>query len=273
MKPTPKAAVAASTAFVVLWIWGQELQGIQVDPNSPMARAHWVASAIVNGLMLLLIIPLVLTAWTLAVLRTTQALRRTGRDPRPSRLAAELGLRAGELASLPDHVLERLEEQVAIDALTGVMRRAAGEACVDRMMARARRRGEELMVAFVDVDGLKRMNDTRGHGAGDALLRGVAEVLKDRLRGQDLVFRYGGDEFVCVLPDCDLAAARGIFAGIQVAARHQGLSISFGLAEMSPHETRESLLERADSELYRGRRQRRAEDPPRWQKYPTAFPG
>ncbi|MBA2695858.1 MAG: GGDEF domain-containing protein, partial [Actinobacteria bacterium] len=71
---------------------------------------------------------------------------------------------------------------------------------LEREMARSSRAREALSVAFIDVDHLKQVNDTRGHAAGDRLLQHVADALRSRLRSYDLVVRYGGDEFICVMP-------------------------------------------------------------------------
>ena len=78
-------------------------------------------------------------------------------------------------------------------------------------MRRARREGTSLVVAFVDVDGLKAVNDTHGHAAGDDVLRAVAERLRARMRSYDLLVRMGGDEFLCALPNITVAEARERF--------------------------------------------------------------
>jgi diguanylate cyclase (GGDEF)-like protein len=133
------------------------------------------------------------------------------------------------------------------------MRRAAGLGAVERELARARRLHTPLTVAFVDVDGLKTMNDTSGHAAGDALLTGVAALLRGRLRDHDIVFRYGGDEFVCVLPDADREAANRLFSRLSQVGAEKGCSFSYGLAAYQPGDSAVSLLGRADAELYESR--------------------
>lgn len=152
--------------------------------------------------------------------------------------------------------LLKLRDQVTFDELTGVMRRVAGVAAVEREIHRARRHRTPLAVVFVDVDGLKRTNDTKGHVAGDQLLKNVARVLAERLRGHDIVFRYGGDEFVCVLPECTGDDAEQNLSGIRDAALNQGFSFSCGVAQLEPHDDIVSLLGRADGLLYQGRRRR-----------------
>ena len=108
-------------------------------------------------------------------------------------------------------------EASEIDELTHVRRRGAGIKQLQREIDRARRAPEELMVAFVDVDGLKRVNDTKGHLAGDALLVAVADSLRACLRSYDLIMRFGGDEFVCVLPHADVTQVRGRFDEVSKA--------------------------------------------------------
>ena len=109
---------------------------------------------------------------------------------------------------------------------------------------------------------LGRNDDPREAAAGvdllliatpDAAIAGVAEVLKGRLRAEDAIFRYGGDEFCCILPDADRAAAGRIVEDALIAARERGGSFSVGLAQLSAADDRASLLARADTELYRGR--------------------
>jgi len=90
----------------------------------------------------------------------------------------------------------------AKDHLTGVYERRSGFAELEREIARARRMGAPVVVAFFDVDGLKEVNDRFGHTAGDRMLVEFATMLTAHLRPYDLVMRYGGDEFVCVLPVC-----------------------------------------------------------------------
>ena len=94
-----------------------------------------------------------------------------------------------------------------VDHLTGALRRRVGLGAIQREIDRTRRTGERLVVAFVDVDGLKTVNDTEGHAAGDELLREVARSITQHLRSYDVIARFGGDEFVCSLSGQDAAGA------------------------------------------------------------------
>lgn len=146
-------------------------------------------------------------------------------------------------------------EYSSLDDLTGVYRRGAGFVEFEREIARAKRSAEPLVVAFVDVDGLKAVNGSLGHAGGDRLLRDVAKALKARLRSHDLIIRYGGDEFVCALSGLTMADATKRFALVNAAlldAPSAG-SITVGLAALAPDESLESVLARADAALYRER--------------------
>jgi diguanylate cyclase (GGDEF)-like protein len=198
----------------------------------------------------LAVLPLLLAIWALVFGRTWVEARKARDAQVRLALAADLGLSPRELGSLTTEGLFKLREQAAFDDLTGVFRRAAGIAAAEREIARARRQKSPLTVAFVDVDGLKQANDIRGHKAGDELLKGLASALKAGLRGQDLVLRYGGDEFVCVLPDTPMDAGGEKMRQIQAEAAKAGFSFSVGVAELARSDDVVSLLGRADRELY-----------------------
>ena len=198
----------------------------------------------------LAVLPLLLVIWLFVFGRTWAEARRARDAEIRLALAADLGLSPRELGSLTTQGLFKLREQAAFDDLTGVLRRAAGIHALEREIARARRQKSPLTVAFVDLDGLKQANDNRGHAAGDTLLRDLATALKTGLRGQDLVLRYGGDEFVCVLPDTPSDAGGDKLRQIQTEANRSGLAFSLGLAELERSDDVVSLLGRADRELY-----------------------
>jgi diguanylate cyclase (GGDEF)-like protein len=142
-----------------------------------------------------------------------------------------------------------------VDELTGSYRRGVGTLALQHEIDRARRSGHGLVLAFVDVDGLKEINDQEGHAAGDALLIDVVETIRAKLRSYDPVVRYGGDEFLCALSDVDLDSARARFSEIQVALGElrDGYSISVGLAELHSDDTLEDLTGRGDAALYEAR--------------------
>jgi diguanylate cyclase (GGDEF)-like protein len=112
------------------------------------------------------------------------------------------------------------------------------------------------MLAFVDVDGLKQINDSRGHLAGDALLRLVGRTLIGNLRPYDVIVRYGGDEFLCAMPDIGASEARARFRKIchALAAVDGDYSLSFGLARSNENDTLDDLIARADADLLAGRK-------------------
>ena len=147
-------------------------------------------------------------------------------------------------------------EASEVDELTHVRRRGAGIEQLERESERARRAGEGLVVAFVDVDGLKQVNDTEGHLAGDALLIAVADSLRVCLRSYDLVMRFGGDEFVCALPDSSLEQVRGRFGEVSRSLRASPVagSITVGFTELVDGDRAEDLIRRADADLLARRR-------------------
>jgi diguanylate cyclase (GGDEF)-like protein len=147
----------------------------------------------------------------------------------------------------------------AIDPLTGCLNHGAMRERLAEEIARARRQGTPLAVTILDLDDFKRVNDTYGHPTGDALLRHVAEALRGEYRSFDQVARYGGDEFVVILPNvrgprADIAAARAlrVLREIHIArpdGTHEGITVSCGVAEWAEPEGPAELLERADKAL------------------------
>lgn len=145
------------------------------------------------------------------------------------------------------------------DELTGARTRTFGLEEMSRELERAHRTGAILVLAFVDVDGLKAVNDSQGHLAGDALLRRTGEALRASVRSYDVVVRYGGDEFICGMANVSETTARPRFEQVAAAlasidAEH---SITFGLAHAEPSENLEELISRADENLLTTRRSNR----------------
>jgi diguanylate cyclase (GGDEF)-like protein len=145
------------------------------------------------------------------------------------------------------------------DELTGARTRKFGLEEMSRELERAHRTGAIMLLAFVDVDGLKAVNDNQGHLAGDALLRRTGEALRASVRSYDVVVRYGGDEFICGMANVSESTARPRFERVAAAlasvdAEH---SITFGLAHAAPSDSLEELISRADENLLTTRRSNR----------------
>jgi diguanylate cyclase (GGDEF)-like protein len=144
------------------------------------------------------------------------------------------------------------------DDLTGALRRGVGLAAVQRELERAHRTHDRLVVAFVDLDGLKSVNDTFGHAAGDRLLQRVAKLIIGHLRPYDVVARVGGDEFVCSLSGIDADAVRERFrlVSADLATGPDPGAISVGLDERRAGDSVDDLVNRADNALVAAKRAR-----------------
>lgn len=150
--------------------------------------------------------------------------------------------------------LERALASAHLDDLTGAYRREMGRLALSHEIARARRGDGRFVLAFVDVDDLKAINDCDGHPAGDTALRSVAEAMRARLRPFDPIIRYGGDEFVAGLGGTDVEEVEQRFDAIKSILAGAGVAITVGLARLEGEETADELVARADHALYRQRR-------------------
>ena len=152
----------------------------------------------------------------------------------------------------------RLTELAATDDLTGLLARRFLEAHLRGLVAAASRHGRPLSVVMIDIDNFKAINDTHGHQVGDEVLRTAVDRMRGRLRAEDLLGRWGGDELMLVLPDIDLegavAAAEGLRrtiadTGLSVDGERIPISISAGAAAWHG-DSAVGLIGRADSALY-----------------------
>ena len=168
-----------------------------------------------------------------------------------------------QLASLTG----RLRELAMIDSLTGVLNRRAFLDHADGEWVRHRRHGHALACAMIDVDGFKKINDTFGHAAGDAVLQHIGALVRATLRASDLPARLGGDEFIALMPETNLEGAMVTAERLlgRVAARPLTVldqsfatTLSIGVAGAESCNSLEELMARADAALYRAKKEGRA---------------
>lgn len=174
-------------------------------------------------------------------------------------------LRAAIEIAIYNHFTEvELREQASIDALTGLYNRRFIDRALTLEFQRSQRTRSPLSVVMIDIDQFKSLNDTYGHNAGDQMLRSVAEAIQSGLRKSDLVCRYGGDEFMVILP---YASASDTFVKMEaICSQVKGsvmayegvrlaVTLSAGIATTPDHANNlEELVRAADAALYRAKR-------------------
>ncbi|MVV47229.1 diguanylate cyclase [Pseudomonas sp. PB120] len=190
------------------------------------------------------------------------------RDEREHEVANRLQSLAERVAHMEQEALgyrEHLEEQrqkALIDPLTGLPNRAAWSERLEQEIGEWQRHGNTLLLAMLDLDHFKRINDNYGHLAGDKVLKIIATVLRKRLRGTDFIARFGGEEFVLLMPGTIPAAGvkllENLRAAIEACPFHfKGepvtITISMGLTAFKPGENSDLVLKRADQALYRAK--------------------
>ena len=163
-------------------------------------------------------------------------------------LAAEAEFAIGRAADV-----DRLQRMVRTDELTGLPNRRALEEQLPRELARARREGSPLSIAMVDLDHFKDFNDRHGHLAGDRHLKRATAAWRQVLRPYDVLARFGGEEFVAIMPGCDLRAASEVIERLR-SATPSGETASAGVVEWVLNEHPDVLVSRADTALYDAKR-------------------
>lgn len=165
--------------------------------------------------------------------------------------------------------LERTEATSIMDSLTRVLNRAAFDMRIQQVVKDYKRFEDPCIMMVVDIDHFKQINDTHGHLAGDKALTSIAHTLRQNVRESDQVFRYGGEEFVVLLPKTGMKGARSIAEKVRrrvaeirthlvndfYADREQRveITVSIGLSELSKEDSPETWFQRADEALYRAK--------------------
>jgi diguanylate cyclase (GGDEF)-like protein/PAS domain S-box-containing protein len=228
-----------------------------IDPQSSLQCGHFVHPPETGSLC----VPLTVQGETLGLLCLIGAdARRNKHQTGRRQLTVTVG-EAIKLCLFSLKLREKLHEQAIRDSLTGLFNRRYLEETLSRELHRARRGNSPLCVAMLDLDHFKRFNDTFGHDAGDSLLRELGQVLREKLRKSDISCRYGGEEFVLVLPESSLADTQQRVEQIRVLVkklqvRHGDqmlgtITVSAGIAQAGEHgSTARELVRAADTALY-----------------------
>ena len=198
------------------------------------------------------------------LLRETRNIQTEALASRDSMVAARQEVQEAEQRI---HALEKklqhMSELVREDQLTGSLNRRGLDDIYERETARADRRGTPLCVALLDLDDFKRLNDTYGHAAGDSALKHLVKITKDTLRTMDVIARFGGEEFLILLPETTVEAASATMTRLQrELTKHFFLhdnekvliTFSAGVALRQPNEEQASLVKRADMAMYEAKK-------------------
>jgi len=207
------------------------------EPNDPFYKFH--ISQSVRGLVGLVLLFSVSTFFQQFQLKLTR-----GRLAEQVEISVQHQIRAEEFLRL-----------AMVDPLTGLPNRRCAQERLAKEISRARRYKSSLAVLMLDLDDFKQLNDQYGHTVGDSAIMIFAERLRTAIRGSDLAVRMGGDEFVVLLPACNLEQVRRVLGRlspleIEVEGIHIPFAFSAGWTEYRQGETPEQLLERADNALY-----------------------
>lgn len=197
------------------------------------------------------------------VLRETRLVQTEALTARDRMVAArqEVEEAEGRIAAL-EAELRHMSELVREDQLTGSLNRRGLDDVFERETARSDRRGTPLCVALLDLDDFKRLNDTHGHLAGDGALRHLVKIVKETLRSMDVIARFGGEEFVILLPETTIEAAAQTMTRLQreltkhfFLHENEKLLITFsaGVALRIPNEQQAALIGRADKAMYQAK--------------------
>lgn len=159
--------------------------------------------------------------------------------------------------------LQETRQQLMLDPLTGARNRFGMEVTLSQEIARARRSGNSFTIALIDLDHFKAINDSHGHDVGDQVLLYFTQLSKAVLRESDVLFRYGGEEFLVLLPDTERDGAVFMLERLQqmlqksplhVGQKRIHVTFSAGVAELAAHDNASGLIQRADRALYRAKR-------------------
>ena len=155
---------------------------------------------------------------------------------------------------------KELEHYVSMDDMTNTYNRKMGLKMLKNYFILSKRHKNNLSICYVDIDGLKYVNDSFGHVEGDELIRDISEMLRASLRESDVVSRMGGDEFLIILPECGIEGAAKVMKRLretiglynEVSQKNYRASVSFGISEFSPSNERtiKDLLAEADNKMY-----------------------
>jgi diguanylate cyclase (GGDEF)-like protein len=157
---------------------------------------------------------------------------------------------------------EEIKQIATIDPLTKVYNRNYFYEASEQIFANAKRYNEDLSVAILDIDHFKKINDTYGHDVGDIVLKSVAKKMKKRLRGSDLLVRYGGEEFIILLPNTSLKKSFIAMEGlretisknkVEIDGEKIVVTVSIGISDIKDTNSLDEAIKRADLKLYKAK--------------------